>query len=69
MLDVLKEEYTVSRILKALSDQPLSPPDLARVLEEPVRTLTPILTDMSKEGRIVTKGWEKSYPIYALGKA
>jgi coenzyme F420-reducing hydrogenase delta subunit/ferredoxin len=69
MLDVLKEEFMVSRIFKALTDQPLSPPDLARALEEPVKNLTPILTDMAKEGRILTKGWEKGYPIYALGKA
>lgn len=68
MLDVLKEEYTVSRIFKALTDQPLSPPDLARALEEPVKNLTPILTDMAKDGRIATKGWEKGYPLYALGK-
>jgi hypothetical protein len=69
MLDVLKEEYTVSRIFKALTDQPLSPPDLARALDEPVKNLTPILTDMAKDGRIITKGWEKGYPIYAMGKA
>ncbi len=69
MLDVLKEEYTVSRIFKALTDQPLSPPNLAQALEEPVKNLTPILTDMAKEGRITTKGWEKGYPVYAMGKA
>jgi heterodisulfide reductase subunit A len=69
MLDVLKEEYTVSRIFKALRDQPLNPPDLARALDEPVRNLTPILTDMAKEGRITVKDWQKGYPIYALGKA
>jgi hypothetical protein len=38
-------------------------------LEEPVKNLTPILTDMAKDGRITTKGWEKGYPIYAMGKA
>jgi heterodisulfide reductase subunit A len=69
MLDVLREEYTVSRIFKALSDQPLSPPDLAYALGEPVKNLTPILTDMSKDGHIATRGWEKGYPLYALGKA
>jgi heterodisulfide reductase subunit A len=69
MLDVLKEEYTVSRIFKALRDQPLNPPDLARALDEPVRNLTPILTDMAREGRITVKDWQKGYPIYALGKA
>lgn len=69
MLEVLKEEYTVSRIFKALTDRPLTPPELARVLGEPVKELTPILTDMAKEGRILTKGWEKGYPIYAMGKA
>ncbi|MDI6854647.1 MAG: hydrogenase iron-sulfur subunit [Deltaproteobacteria bacterium] len=68
MLDVLKEEYTVSRIFKALTTQPLSPPELARTLDEPVKNLTPILTDMAKDGRIITKGWEKGYPIYAMGK-
>jgi heterodisulfide reductase subunit A len=68
MLEVLKEEFTVSRIFKALTERPLSPPDLARALAEPVKNLTPILTDLAKEGRIITKGWEKGYPIYALGK-
>jgi heterodisulfide reductase subunit A len=68
MLDVLKEEYTVSRIFKALRDEALNPPDLARALEEPVKNLTPILTDMAKDGRIITKAWEKGYPIYAMGK-
>ncbi|MEW6386474.1 MAG: hydrogenase iron-sulfur subunit [Thermodesulfobacteriota bacterium] len=68
MLDVLKEEYTVSRIFKALSDQALSPPELAKVLEEPAKNLTPILTDMAKDGRIVAQSWEKGYPLYALGK-
>jgi hypothetical protein len=24
---------------------------------------------MTKDGRIITKGWEKGYPVYALGKA
>ncbi|MCK9375565.1 MAG: hydrogenase iron-sulfur subunit [Syntrophobacterales bacterium] len=69
MLDVLKEEFTVSRIFKALHDQPLNPPDLARAMGEPVKTITPILTDMSKDGRITIKGWNKGYPIYAMGKA
>jgi heterodisulfide reductase subunit A len=69
MLDVLKEEYTVSRIFKALTDQPLSPPDLASALEEPVKNLTPILTDMAKEGRLTIKGWEGGYPVYVMGKA
>jgi hypothetical protein len=69
MLDVLKEEFTISRIFKALQDQPLNPPDLALAMDEPVKNITPILTDMAKEGRIITKGWEKGYPIYAMGKA
>jgi heterodisulfide reductase subunit A2 len=68
MLDVLKEEYTVSRIFKALTDQPLNPPDLAKALAEPVKNLTPILTDMAQDGRIITKVWEKGYPLYALGR-
>jgi heterodisulfide reductase subunit A2 len=69
MLDVLKEEFTVSRIFKALRNQPLNPPDLARVMEEPVKILTPILTDMARDGRITVKNWDKGYPIYAMGKA
>jgi hypothetical protein len=68
MLDVLKEEYTVSRIFKALKDQSLNPPDLARVMDEPVKNITPILTDMAGDGRIITQGWEKGYPIYATGR-
>ncbi|MFZ5449922.1 MAG: hydrogenase iron-sulfur subunit [Thermodesulfobacteriota bacterium] len=69
MLDVLKEEFTISRIFKALRDQPLNPPELARAMDEPVKNITPILTDMAKDGRIITKGWEKGYPVYAMGKA
>ncbi|MBM4283788.1 MAG: hydrogenase iron-sulfur subunit [Deltaproteobacteria bacterium] len=69
MLEVLKEEYTVSRIFKALTDQPLNPPDLGRMLAEPVKHLTPILMDLAKEGRIAIRGWEKGYPLYAMGKA
>ncbi len=69
MLDVLKEEFTISRIFKVLREQPFNPPDLARVLGEPVKDLTPILTDMARDGRIITKSWEKGYPIYAVGKA
>jgi coenzyme F420-reducing hydrogenase delta subunit len=68
MLDVLKEEYTVSRIFNAIKDQPLNPPDLARALEEPVKNLTPILTDMTRDGLIIAKGWEKGYPIFAIVK-
>jgi coenzyme F420-reducing hydrogenase delta subunit/ferredoxin len=69
MLDVLREEFTVSRIFKALTDNPLNPPDLARAIGEPVKTLTPILTDMAKDGRIAIRGWQGGYPIYAMGKA
>jgi heterodisulfide reductase subunit A len=69
MLDVLKEEFTISRIFKALRDEPLNPPDLARVLDEPVKNLTPVLTDLARDGRIMTRSWEQGYPIYALGKA
>jgi coenzyme F420-reducing hydrogenase delta subunit/ferredoxin len=69
MLEVLREEYTVSRIFKALTDQPLNPPDLARALDEPVKMLTPVLTDMAKEGRINIKGWQGGYPIYAMTKS
>jgi coenzyme F420-reducing hydrogenase delta subunit/ferredoxin len=68
MLEVLREEYTVSRIFKALTAQPLNPPDLARTLGEPVKMLTPVLTDMTKDGRVNIKGWQGGYPIYALGK-
>jgi coenzyme F420-reducing hydrogenase delta subunit/ferredoxin len=69
MLDVLQEEFTVSRIFKALTGQPLNPPDLARALNEPVKNLSPLLTDLVQEGRIYPMGWEKGYPIYAMGKA
>ena len=54
--------------LKALTGQPLNPPGIARAMEEPVKNVTPLLTDMAKEGRITLKGWEGGYPIYALGK-
>ncbi len=68
MLDVLKEEFLAARIIKAVSDQPLNPPGIARAMDEQVKTISPLLTDMSKEGRISLQGWEGGYPIYALGK-
>lgn len=68
MLDVLKEEFLAARIIKAVSDQPLNPPGIARAMDEQVKTISPLLTDMSKEGRIALQGWEGGYPIYALGK-
>jgi hypothetical protein len=42
---------------------------MSQVLDEPVKNLTPILTDMAGGGHITTKGWGKGYPLYALGKA
>jgi coenzyme F420-reducing hydrogenase delta subunit/NAD-dependent dihydropyrimidine dehydrogenase PreA subunit len=68
MLDVLKEEFLAARILKALTDQPLNPPGIARAMGEEVKSITPLLPDMAKEGRISLKGWEGGYPVYALGK-
>ena len=68
MLDVLKEEFLAARIIKALTDQPLNPPGIARAMEEPVKYITPLLGDMAKEGRINLRGWEGGYPVYALGK-
>jgi len=68
MLDVLREEFTASRILKAITDQPLNPPQIAQGMDEAVKTITPLLTEMTKEGRITIKGWEGGYPLYATGK-
>jgi coenzyme F420-reducing hydrogenase delta subunit/NAD-dependent dihydropyrimidine dehydrogenase PreA subunit len=68
MLDVLKEEFLSARIIKALTDQPLNPPGIARAMEEQVKYITPLLGDMAKEGRINLRGWEAGYPVYALGK-
>jgi hypothetical protein len=42
---------------------------MSQVLEEPAKNLTPILTDMAREGRITTKGWGKGCPLYVIGKA
>jgi ABC-type thiamine transport system substrate-binding protein len=36
---------------------------------EPVKNITPTLTDLTRDGLIITKGWEKGYPIYTMGKA
>jgi len=69
MLDVLREEFLAARVLKALTEAPLNPPGIARAMDEPVKNVTPLLTDMAKEGRITLKGWEGGYPIYTLGKA
>jgi heterodisulfide reductase subunit A len=68
MLDVLREEFLAARVLKALSHQPLIPPELSRIMDEPVRTIAPLLTDMNKEGRVTIKGWEGGYPVYVTGK-
>ncbi len=68
MLEVLKEEFLSSRILKAISQEVLNPPQIARSLDEPVRNVTPILMEMAKEGRITLQRWEGGYPLYALGK-
>jgi hypothetical protein len=38
-------------------------------MDEPVKKITPMLTDMAKEGRITIRGWEGGYPVYATGKA
>ncbi|MDO9530741.1 MAG: hydrogenase iron-sulfur subunit [Deltaproteobacteria bacterium] len=69
MLDVLREEFLAARIIKALGDQLLNPPGIARIMEEPVKNITPLLPDMASEGRITLKSWEGGYPIYAVGKA
>jgi coenzyme F420-reducing hydrogenase delta subunit/NAD-dependent dihydropyrimidine dehydrogenase PreA subunit len=69
MLDVLREEFLASRILRAVGDQPLSPPQIARSMDEAVKNISPFLTDMAKEGRLTIKGWEGGYPVYAVGKA
>jgi len=69
MLEVLKEEFLGAKILKALSEQPLNPPGIAKVIEEKVELVSSLLTDMAKEGRITLKCWEGGYPIYVLGKA
>jgi len=37
-------------------------------MDEAVKTITPLLTEMTKEGRITIKGWEGGYPLYATGK-
>lgn len=68
ILGVLKEEFLAARILKAVSDQPLTHPGIARALDEPVELITTLLTDMAIEGRITIKDWEGGFPIYALGK-
>jgi len=69
MLDVLREEFMASRILKAILGRPLSPPEIGRAMDEPTKNITPMLTDMANEGRVTIKGWEGGYPIYATGKA
>ena len=68
MLEVPKEEFLSSRILKAISQEVLNPPQIARSLDEPVRNVAPILIEMVKEGRITLQRWEGGYPLYALGK-
>jgi predicted Rossmann fold nucleotide-binding protein DprA/Smf involved in DNA uptake len=68
MLDVLREEFLASRILKAITDQPLNPPQIAQSMDEAVKSITPMLTEMTKEGRVTIKGWEGGYPLYATGK-
>ena len=69
MLEVLKEEFLAAKILKALSEQRLNPPGIAKVIEEKVELVSSLLTDMAKEGRITLKCWEGGYPTYVPGKA
>ena len=38
-------------------------------MDEPTKNITPMLTDMAKDGRVTIKGWEGGYPFYATGKA
>jgi hypothetical protein len=57
-LDVLREEFLASRILRSIHDRPLSPPQIAKDMDETVKKITPMLTDMAKESRITIRGWE-----------
>ena len=59
MLAVLREEYLASSILRSIHDRPLSPPQIAKDMDEAVKKIIPMLTDMAKEGRItnVGPGW------------
>jgi coenzyme F420-reducing hydrogenase delta subunit/ferredoxin len=68
MLEVLREEFLSARVFKALSAGALTPPGIAQAVEVPVKAITPLLTDMTKEGRVMIKAWEGGYPIYATGK-
>jgi heterodisulfide reductase subunit A2 len=68
MLEVLREEFLTAKILKALSEQPLNLPGIAKAVEEQVEQVSSLLTDMAKEGHITLKGWEDRYPVYVLGK-
>jgi hypothetical protein len=67
MLEVLREEFLGAKIFKALSEKPLNPPGIAKVIEEKVEVVSFLLTDLAKEGRITLKCWEGGYPTYVPG--
>jgi heterodisulfide reductase subunit A len=67
--DVLHEEFLAARIIGALTDGPLNPPAIARALGERSVAVTPILTELLRDNRIVRQRWEGGFPLYALEKS
>jgi heterodisulfide reductase subunit A len=63
--EVLEEEYLASRILGTVSEAPLSPPEIAKALGEPVKRISEVLNELSNEQRVFLTGWKDRYPFYS----
>jgi coenzyme F420-reducing hydrogenase delta subunit/NAD-dependent dihydropyrimidine dehydrogenase PreA subunit len=69
MQDVLQEEYLAARIIGALRDGPLNPPEIAQALGERTATVTPVLNELLRDNRLMRLRWEGGYPLYDLAKS
>jgi heterodisulfide reductase subunit A-like polyferredoxin/coenzyme F420-reducing hydrogenase delta subunit len=64
VLEILKEEFLAAKVITAVTESAMKPFDIARQIGESVDIVSPVLTAMVKEGRIIIKDWENRYPIY-----
>ncbi len=62
--DVLEEEYLSARIIGVIREVSMNPPSIAGVLGVPVQKISPLLTELSDEKRIVLTGWKDRYPQF-----
>ncbi len=67
--DVIDEEYLAARIIGALREAELDPPQIAEALNERTVKVSSILDELRKDGRIVVSQRRRRYPVYALAKS